>query len=104
MAGLMVKGMYWTQIQEMKTVLLNKGMPLVANGAPAGAPFVIGLAYAVMVWPFAGSTISTNLARNLGTHIVAAIFFGREAFTYMHYAPVAILVNIPGHPLCHGLL
>lgn len=48
-----------------------------------------------MVWGFADVTISTNLARDLGTRIVAAIFYGREAFTYMGYAPIAILVNIP---------
>lgn len=48
-----------------------------------------------MVWGFAGVTISTNMARDLGTRIVAAIFYGREAFTYMTYAPIAILVNIP---------
>jgi glycerol uptake facilitator-like aquaporin len=140
MAGLMVMGIYWTQIQEMNAALLAKGMPLVANGAPAsilcsfpnpdqhmgyvflteffvdsfigiviwacidpanpfvapaGAPFVIGLAYAAMVWGFAGITISTNLARDLGTRMVAAIFFGKEAFTYMDYSPIALLVNIP---------
>lgn len=48
-----------------------------------------------MVWGFADVTIATNLARDLGTRIVAAIFYGREAFTYMGYAPIAILVNIP---------
>lgn len=48
-----------------------------------------------MVWGFADITISTNLARDLGTRIVAAIFYGREAFTYMGYAPIAVLVNIP---------
>lgn len=63
--------------------------------SPAGAPFVIGLAYASMVWGFAGVTISTNLARDLGTRIVAAMFYGREAFTYMNYSWIAILVNIP---------
>lgn len=140
-AGLVVMGMYWPQIQEMKTELLAKGMPLVANGAPASilcsfpnpdqtnlgyvfftefmvdafiaiiiwacidpanpfispstAPFAIGLAYGAMVWGFADITISTNLARDLGTRFVAAIFFGREAFTYMNYSPIAILVSIP---------
>jgi hypothetical protein len=44
--------------------------------APSSAPFVIGLAYANMIWGFANVTISTNLARDLGTRIVAAIFFG----------------------------
>lgn len=147
-AGLMVMGMYWTQIQEMKAVLLEKGMPLVANGAPAsilcsfpnpdqtnmgfvfmteffvdafiaiviwacidpanpfvapaGAPFVIGLAYAAMVWGFADITISTNLARDLGTRMVAAIFFGKEAFTYMNYTPIAVLVNIPATIIATG--
>lgn len=48
-----------------------------------------------MVWGFADITISTNLARDLGTRLVALIFYGREAFTYMGYAPIAILVNIP---------
>ncbi|GAM82056.1 hypothetical protein ANO11243_000350 [Dothideomycetidae sp. 11243] len=63
--------------------------------APTSAPFAIGLVYATMVWGFANITISTNLARDLGTRIVAAIFFGREAFSYQNYSPIAILVNIP---------
>lgn len=61
--------------------------------APASAPFVIGLAYANMIWGFADVTISTNLARDLGTRIVAAIFYGGDAFN--RYAPIAIFVNIP---------
>jgi len=61
--------------------------------APSSAPFVIGLAYANMVWGFANVTISTNLARDLGTRIVAAIFYGGDAFN--KYAPIAILVNVP---------
>ena len=61
--------------------------------APASAPFVIGFAYANMIWGFANVTISTNLARDLGTRIVAAIFFGGDAFN--RYAPIAILVNVP---------
>lgn len=141
MAGMVVMGMYWPQIQAMKAAFIAEGKPLVGNGAPAsilcsfpnpdqtnlgfvflteffvdafigtiiwacldpanpfvspaGAPFVIGLAYGAMVWGFADITISTNLARDLGTRIVAAIFFGKEAFTYMDYTPIAILVNIP---------
>lgn len=63
--------------------------------SPASAPFVIGIAYAAMVWGFADITISTNLARDLGTRLVAAIFYGGEAFTYHHYSWIAILVNIP---------
>ena len=63
--------------------------------SPASAPAVIGLAYGNMVWGFANISISTNLARDLGTRMVAAIFFGREAFTYMNYSWISILVNVP---------
>lgn len=70
--------------------VLDPANPFVA---PQSAPFVIGLAYANMVWGFANVTISTNLARDLGTRIVAAIFFGGDAFN--RYAPIAIFVNIP---------
>ncbi|MCJ1463423.1 hypothetical protein MMC07_002030 [Pseudocyphellaria aurata] len=140
-AGLLLMGMYWPQIQKFKVATLAQGKPLVANGgpasilctfpnpdqtnlgylflieffvdsyigiviwacidpanpfvSPAGAPFAIGLAYGVMVWGFADVSISTNMARDLGTRVVAAIFFGREAFAYMNYSWIAILVNIP---------
>lgn len=63
--------------------------------SPQSAPFAIGLAYAVMVWGFADVTISTNLARDLGTRMVAAIFYGPQVFTYMNYSWIAILVNVP---------
>ncbi|EME42280.1 hypothetical protein DOTSEDRAFT_134431 [Dothistroma septosporum NZE10] len=63
--------------------------------SPASAPFVIGLAYAAMIWGFADITISTNLARDLGTRIVAAIFYGGEAFSYYNYSWISILVNVP---------
>jgi len=63
---------------------------------PATVPFTIGLAYAAMIWGFAANTISTNLARDIGTRFVAAIFFGREAFTSDNgYSWISILVNIP---------
>jgi len=48
-----------------------------------------------MIWGFADVTISTNLARDLGTRIVAAIFFGGSAFSYRNYSWIAILVNVP---------
>ncbi|OJD36894.1 aquaporin-like protein [Diplodia corticola] len=63
--------------------------------APHSAPFVIGFAYAAMVWGFASISISTNLARDLGTRLVAAIFFGPDAFSYRSYCWIAILVNVP---------
>ncbi|KAI5194891.1 aquaporin-like protein [Aureobasidium subglaciale] len=63
--------------------------------SPASAPWAVGLVYSVMVWGFADITVSTNMARDLGTRMVAAIFFGREAFTYHNYSWISILVNIP---------
>jgi len=48
-----------------------------------------------MIWGFASISISTNLARDLGTRLVALIFFGPATFTYKHYAWIAIVVNIP---------
>jgi len=63
--------------------------------SPSTAPFVIGLAYGTMVWAFADITIATNLARDLGTRIVAAIFYGGEAFSYYNYSWIGILVNVP---------
>lgn len=63
--------------------------------SPKSAPFAIGLAYGVMIWGFAGISISTNLARDLGCRIVAAIWYGGEVFTYDHYSWIALLVNIP---------
>jgi len=48
-----------------------------------------------MIWGFADITISTNLARDLGTRIVAAIFYGGEAFSYKNYSWISILVNVP---------
>ncbi|ETI20932.1 hypothetical protein G647_07275 [Cladophialophora carrionii CBS 160.54] len=64
--------------------------------SPTSAPYTIGIAYAAMVWGFAGNTLSTNLARDLGTRIVAAIFFGGEAFSYNNgYSWISVLVNVP---------
>ncbi|QIW94902.1 hypothetical protein AMS68_000420 [Peltaster fructicola] len=70
--------------------------------SPQTAPFTIGLSYAVMIWGFVDVTISTNLARDLGTRIVAAIFFGGEAFSYHNYSWIAILVNVPATILATG--
>lgn len=48
-----------------------------------------------VVWAFADITISTNLARDLGSRMVAAIFYGPKVFTYYNYSWIGILVNIP---------
>ena len=63
--------------------------------SPTVVPFAIGLAYATMIWGFADISISTNLARDLGCRLVAAIFYGGEVFTYKNYSWISILVNIP---------
>lgn len=79
---------------------LDPGNPFMTA---ASAPWSIGLAYAVMVWGFAGNTISTNLARDLGTRIVAAIFFGGEAFSVDNgYSWISILVNVPATVFAAG--
>lgn len=46
-----------------------------------------------MVWGFGAATIATNLARDLGCRIVAAIFFGGDAFD--RYSPIGIFTNVP---------
>ncbi|KAF2211370.1 hypothetical protein CERZMDRAFT_106532 [Cercospora zeae-maydis SCOH1-5] len=62
---------------------------------PSAAPFMVGLAYATIVWGFGGVTLGLNTARDLGPRIVAAIFYGKEAFTYYHYSWIPLLINIP---------
>lgn len=63
--------------------------------SPATVPILIGVGYGTMVWGFADVTISTNMARDLGSRFVAAIFYGPEAFSYKSYCWISILVNIP---------
>ena len=46
--------------------------------------------------------MSTNLARDLGTRIVAAMFFGSEPFSYKNYSWIAILVNVPATVFATG--
>jgi hypothetical protein len=70
--------------------VLDPANPFVTPGT---APFIIGLAFGSMVWGFADVTIATNTARDLGTRIVAAIFFGKDAF--QPYSAIYILGNIP---------
>ncbi|KAF1983512.1 putative glycerol uptake facilitator [Aulographum hederae CBS 113979] len=71
---------------------LDPGNPFIS---PAGAPFIIGLAYGVMIWGFAEHTISTNMARDLGCRIATAILYGSEAFSYHSYWWISIFVSIP---------
>jgi len=53
------------------------------------------MAYATMIWGYADISISTNLARDLGTRLVALIFYGGDVFTYKHYPWISTLVNVP---------
>lgn len=62
---------------------------------PIAIPFVIGIAYAVMVWGFAPISISTNLAKDLGCRAVATLFYGSKAWTYRSYFWISLFVNIP---------
>ena len=142
MAGLVLMGCYWPEIQAAKAIDIKTHGTAVYNGGvasilctfpnpnqtnqgyiffqefivdsfigmviwscldpanpfvtPVSVPWTIGFAYSAMVIGFAANSISTNLARDLGTRIVAAIFFGKEAFTFDNgYAWISILVNIP---------
>ncbi|KAF1816210.1 aquaporin-like protein [Eremomyces bilateralis CBS 781.70] len=72
--------------------VLDPGNPFIH---PAGAPFVVGLAYAAMIWGFAPATISTNMARDLGCRLAAAVFYGWDVFSYMNYSWISIIINIP---------
>lgn len=66
----------------------------------AAAPWVIGFGYGTMIWGFADLTIATNMARDLGTRIVAAIFYGSDAFG--KYSAIAILTGFPATVLAAG--
>lgn len=46
-----------------------------------------------MIWGFADVTIELNSSRDLGARIVAAIFFGGDAFSL--YSLIPILTSIP---------
>lgn len=118
-AGMLVMGMYWPEIQVLKAANLAKEGTAVFNGgaasilcsfpnpaqtnlgylflveffvdsfigiviwscldpanpfvSPVSVPFTIGLSYGCMIWGFAANTISTNLARDLGTRIVVCL-------------------------------
>ncbi|PQE05232.1 putative channel exgression is glucose repressed by Mig1 and Mig2 protein [Rutstroemia sp. NJR-2017a BBW] len=67
--------------------------PLNPFVSPAAVPWVIGLGYATMIWGFADVTIELNSARDLGTRLVAAIFYGGDIFGA--YSPIPIFTSIP---------
>lgn len=149
MAGLLLMGCYWPEIQAAKAIDIKNHGTTVYNGgvasilctfpnpdqtnqgflffqeffvdsfigiviwtcldpanpfvSPTSVPWTIGLVYTAMIIGFAANSISTNLARDLGTRMVAAIFFGKEAFTFNNgYSWISILVNIPATVFATG--
>jgi glycerol uptake facilitator-like aquaporin len=149
MAGLVLVGCYWPEIQAAKAIDIAEHGTTVYNGGvasilctfpnpnqtnqgflffqeffvdsfigvviwacldpanpfvtPASVPWAIGFVYSAMILAFAANSISTNLARDLGTRMVAAIFFGKEAFTFNNGYPwISILVNIPATVFATG--
>ncbi|KAF2163621.1 hypothetical protein M409DRAFT_68511 [Zasmidium cellare ATCC 36951] len=112
MAGIVLVGCYWPQIQTVKAAEIAKSGSAVYNGGAGGilCPFPpedqTNLGYLVLP-EFVGSallsmSLSMNSARDLGPRIVTAIFFGSEAFTYKNFAWIPILVNIPAYLLGAG--
>lgn len=61
--------------------------------APAGAPFVIGFAYFVVISCFASNGVALNTARDLGGRLAAACIWGRKCFP-ARYTALAALTNI----------
>src|ERR1700760_2035717 len=46
-------------------------------------------------WRLVDITVGLNMVRDLGKTMVAAMFFGRDAFTQHHYAWIGILSTTP---------
>ncbi|OBZ67055.1 hypothetical protein A0H81_13012 [Grifola frondosa] len=61
---------------------------------PVAMPWIIGLAYATMLWSFSPTSLSSNTARDLGGRFAALTLWGKPAFGGS-YAAIAALVNIP---------
>ncbi|KAI0768697.1 aquaporin-like protein [Trametes elegans] len=61
---------------------------------PTTMPWLISLAYGVVVWGFAPVGLAANAARDLGGRFAAMTLFGRAA-SGGNYAALAALTNIP---------
>ncbi|KAF8515769.1 putative aquaporin 2 [Hysterangium stoloniferum] len=61
---------------------------------PAAAPFVIGLAYAAVIWDFSPGALAANTARDVGARLMAITIWGTKA-NGGAYAAIAALTNIP---------
>ncbi|KAF8528335.1 aquaporin-like protein [Hysterangium stoloniferum] len=61
---------------------------------PAVGPFIIGLAYATVIWDFAPGALAANTARDVGARLMAITIWGTKA-NGGAYAAIAALTNIP---------
>lgn len=61
---------------------------------PPVAPWLIGLAYGVMIWDFAPAALSANTARDVGARLMAITIWGTKA-NGGKYAAISALTNIP---------
>jgi len=61
---------------------------------PPLVPFVIAIAYAMVIWGFAVPAIALNTARDVGARLLAVTYWGRAA-AGGPYAAIAALTNIP---------
>jgi len=63
---------------------------------PGIAPWAIGLIYTLIVWGTAFNTVATNLARDFGSRLAGACFWGVGVFNFDgHYPALSALTNIP---------
>jgi glycerol uptake facilitator-like aquaporin len=58
------------------------------------APWLIGLAYTVIIWGFSADTVVLNTARDLGGRFACGVIYGSDCFP-TKYSALAALTNIP---------
>ncbi len=142
LAGMLLMGCYWPQIQEVKAANIEAYGSAVFNGGaasilcsfppatqtnqgylflqeffgsstlgiviaacvdpanpfqtPVSLVWTIGISYSVIIWGFGSQALSLNTARDLGTRIVAAIFFGKDVGIAFSSA-CSLLTKVPRH-------
>ncbi|KAI0920058.1 hypothetical protein AcW1_007349 [Taiwanofungus camphoratus] len=68
--------------------------PTNAFTPPAVVPWIIGFAYAVVIWGYAPVGLAANAARDVGGRLAALTIWGKQA-SGGRYAALAALTNIP---------
>ncbi|KAF7336137.1 Aquaporin-like protein [Mycena venus] len=68
---------------------------------PSGAPFLIALAYGVMIWGFSAVGLAANTARDLGGRFAAMTIWGTAAAGPSGYSAITALTNIPATILAY---